>query len=39
LGLLALTEILYRTYNPEVPFEHGTNFGNSIDQLLMGKIN
>ena len=39
LGLLALTEILYRAYNPEVPFEHGTNFGNSIDQLLMGKIN
>ena len=39
LGLLVLTEILYRTYNPEVPFEHGTNFGNSIDQLLMGKIN
>ncbi|WP_255502146.1 DUF5009 domain-containing protein [Algoriphagus sp. AK58] len=39
LGLLALTEILYRTYNPEVPFEHGTNFGNYTDQLLMGKIN
>ncbi len=39
LGLLALTEILYRIYNPEVPFEHGTNFGNYTDQLLMGKIN
>lgn len=39
LGLLALTEILYRAYHPEVPFEHGTNFGNAIDQLLMGKIN
>lgn len=39
LGLLALTEILYRTYNPEVPFEHGTNFGNYTDLLLMGKIN
>ncbi|MDF2157485.1 DUF5009 domain-containing protein [Algoriphagus sp. CAU 1675] len=39
LALLALTEILYRVYNPEVPFEHGTNFGNYTDQLLMGKIN
>ncbi|MFC3415619.1 acyltransferase family protein [Algoriphagus hitonicola] len=39
LGLLALTEILYRVYNPEVPFEHGTNFGNYTDQLLMGQIN
>jgi predicted acyltransferase len=39
LGLLALTEILYRVYNPEVPFEHGTNFGNYADQILMGKIN
>lgn len=39
LALLALTEILYRAYNPEVPFEHGTNFGNYTDQLLMGKIN
>ncbi len=38
-GLLALTEILYRTYNPEIPFEHGTNFGNYTDQILMGKIN
>ncbi len=39
LGLLALTEILYRVYNPEAPFVHGTNFGNYTDQLLMGKIN
>lgn len=39
IGLLALTEILYRLYNPEVPFEHGTNFGNYIDEILMGKIN
>lgn len=39
LALLALTEILYRAYNPEIPFEHGTNFGNYTDQLLMGKIN
>ncbi|TDQ15099.1 putative acyltransferase [Algoriphagus boseongensis] len=39
LGLLALTEILYRTYNPEVPYEHGSNFGNYTDMILMGKIN
>jgi predicted acyltransferase len=39
LGLLVLTEILYRAYNPETPFVHGTNFGNFMDQLLMGKIN
>jgi predicted acyltransferase len=39
LGLLTLTEIMYRLYNPEVPYEHGTNFGNYIDQILMGKIN
>lgn len=39
LGLLLLTEILYRLYNPEAPFVHGTNFGNYTDQLLMGKIN
>ena len=39
LGLLALTEILYRVYNPEAPFVHGTNFGNYMDQVLMGKIN
>ncbi|REG90967.1 acyltransferase family protein [Algoriphagus antarcticus] len=39
LGLLVLTEIMYRLYNPEAPFLHGTNFGNYIDQILMGKIN
>ncbi|UZD24423.1 DUF5009 domain-containing protein [Algoriphagus halophytocola] len=39
LGLLALTEIIYRLYNPEVPYEHGTNFGNYMDQILMGQIN
>src|SRR5690606_1975005 len=39
LGLLALTEIMFRVYNPEAPFVHGTNFGNYTDQLLMGKIN
>lgn len=39
IALLALTEVLYRWYNPEVPYEHGTNFGNYIDMILMGKIN
>ena len=39
LGLLALTEIMYRFYNPEAPYEHGTNFGNYMDMILMGKIN
>ena len=39
MGLLALTEIMYRLYNPEVPYEHGSNFGNYIDQILMGQIN
>ncbi|MDR7132440.1 putative acyltransferase [Algoriphagus sp. 4150] len=39
ISLLALTEILYRLYNPESPYEHGTNFGNYADMILMGKIN
>lgn len=39
LGMLAFTELAYRLYNPEFPYEHGTNFGNLIDQMLMGKIN
>lgn len=39
IALLALTEVMYRLYNPEVPYEHGTNFGNYIDMILMGKIN
>lgn len=39
ISLLALTELLYRLYNPEAPFEHGANFGNYVDQLLMGQIN
>ncbi len=39
LGLLVLTELLYRLYNPDDPYTHGTNFGNYMDMLLMGKIN
>ena len=39
ISLLILTELIYRLYNPEVPYEHGSNFGNYTDMLLMGKIN
>lgn len=39
VALLLLTEFLYRIYNPETPYEHGTNFGNYIDMILMGQIN
>jgi predicted acyltransferase len=37
--LLTLTEFAYRLYNPEASYEHSANFGNYIDQLLMGQIN
>ncbi len=39
IGLLVLTEILYRMYNPANPFVMGENFGSYVDMLLMGKIN
>ncbi len=39
LGMLALTEILYRAYAPEAPFVKDQNFGSWMDMLLMGKIN
>lgn len=39
LALLALTEILYRTYAPAAPFVMDQNFGSAVDMLLMGKIN
>lgn len=39
LGLLVLTEILYRAYDPENPFVKGENFGSYMDMILMGKIN
>lgn len=39
LGLLVLTEILYRTYDPSAPFVKGENFGSFVDMILMGKIN
>lgn len=42
IGLLILTEILYRTVNVpgfDQPFVEGKNFGAYVDTLLMGKIN
>jgi predicted acyltransferase len=39
IGLLVLTEILYRMYQPGSPFVMGENFGSYVDMLLMGKIN
>ena len=37
--LLALTEILYRSYDPGAPFVKDQNFGSWMDMILMGKIN
>ncbi|MEX2592449.1 MAG: DUF5009 domain-containing protein [Anditalea sp.] len=39
LGLLVLTEVLYRVYDPADPFVKGENFGSWMDMILMGKIN
>ncbi|QCX01908.1 DUF5009 domain-containing protein [Aggregatimonas sangjinii] len=40
VGLLVLTEVLYRTYNPEAPYAQGhDSFGAYIDQLVMGQVN
>ncbi|MFH6603126.1 acyltransferase family protein [Maribacter algicola] len=40
VGLLVLTEILYRAYNPEAPYVQGhDSFGSYIDMLVMGKVN
>lgn len=40
LGLLALTELLYRAYNPEAPYAQGhESFGSWGDMLTMGKVN
>jgi predicted acyltransferase len=39
LGMLLLTEILYRVYDPAAPFVKGENFGSWMDMVLMGKIN
>jgi predicted acyltransferase len=37
--LLALTEIMYRAYDPGAPFVKAQNFGSFMDMILMGKIN
>ena len=39
IGLLVLTEILYRMYNPEDPYNKGASFGSWVDMLVMGKLN
>ncbi|MCW5517137.1 DUF5009 domain-containing protein [Muriicola sp. Z0-33] len=39
VGLLILTEILYRVYNPADPFNQGQSFGSFMDMVLMGKVN
>lgn len=39
IGLLVLTEILYRVYAPEDPYNNGESFGSFMDMFLMGKIN
>ena len=39
IGLLVLTEILYRVYNPADPFNKGASFGSWTDMLFMGQIN
>ena len=40
IGLLVLTEILYRAYNPGSPYAQGhESFGSFVDMLVMGKIN
>ena len=40
IGLLLLTEILYRAYNPEAPYVQGhDSFGSWFDMLTMGKTN
>ncbi|WP_419213596.1 acyltransferase family protein [Maribacter sp. X9] len=39
LGLLVLTEVLYRMYDFQDPYNNGASFGSYMDMLLMGKIN
>lgn len=39
VALLALTEILYRAYNPQDPFNNGESFGSFMDLIFMGKLN
>lgn len=40
IGLLLLTEILYRAYDPSAPYAQGhESFGSFIDRLVMGQVN
>ena len=40
IGLLVLTEVLYRMYNPEAPYAQGhESFGSWGDMLSMGQVN
>jgi predicted acyltransferase len=39
VGLLILTEVLYRVYNPSDPYNDGASFGSFMDMVFMGKIN
>ena len=39
IGLLVLTEVLYRMYNPQDPYNNGESFGSFMDMVFMGKIN
>ncbi|MDO1502644.1 hypothetical protein Q2T40_21285 [Winogradskyella maritima] len=40
MGLLLLTEVLYRAYNPGAPYAQGhDSFGSFVDQLVMGQVN
>ena len=40
IGLLVLTEVLYRAYNPEAPYIQGhDSFGAWFDRVTMGQVN
>jgi predicted acyltransferase len=39
LGLLLLTEVLYRMYDFQNPYNNGESFGSFMDMVLMGKTN
>ncbi|MGB7395280.1 MAG: DUF5009 domain-containing protein [Pricia sp.] len=40
IGLLVLTEVLYRTYNPDTPYAQGhDSFGAWFDRVTMGQVN
>jgi predicted acyltransferase len=39
VGLLVLTEVLYRMYHFQNPYNNVDNFGSFMDMIFMGKIN